>query len=86
LGEPLFIGSHRFIVSRGASGCAAEDIRDQPGCRKTAKKTKDKAFARSVNRQEIVLVVVGVGGSCNLNGLQRLFLAVLYKNCIGFRQ
>ena len=27
---------------------------DQPGCRKIAKKTKDKAFARSVNRQEIV--------------------------------
>jgi predicted hydrolase (HD superfamily) len=27
---------------------------DQPGYRKTAKKTKDKAFARSVNRQEIV--------------------------------
>ena len=27
---------------------------DRPGYRKTAKKTKDKAFARSVNRQEIV--------------------------------
>ena len=26
----------------------------QSGCRKIAKKTKDKAFARSVNRQEIL--------------------------------
>jgi predicted hydrolase (HD superfamily) len=26
----------------------------QSGCRKTAKKTKDKAFARSVNRQDIL--------------------------------
>ena len=25
-----------------------------PGCRKNAKKTKDKAFARSVSRQDII--------------------------------
>ena len=28
--------------------------REQSDCRKTAKKTKDKAFARSVNRQDIL--------------------------------
>ncbi len=26
----------------------------QPGCRKSSKKTKDKAFARSVSRQDII--------------------------------
>jgi predicted hydrolase (HD superfamily) len=31
-----------------------EEFRDQPGCRKTEKNTKDKTFARSVNRQESV--------------------------------
>jgi predicted hydrolase (HD superfamily) len=34
-------------------GCADEELVGQPGCRKTAKKTKDKAFARSVSRQDI---------------------------------
>jgi hypothetical protein len=34
--------------------CFAEGLRDRPGCRETKKKTKDKALARSVNRQEII--------------------------------
>src|ERR1017187_122460 len=39
-------------VRRGP--CVGEGLLAQPGCRKTAKKTKDKAFARSVNRQDII--------------------------------
>ena len=31
-----------------------EGLMAQPGCRKTATKTKDKTFARSVSRQDIV--------------------------------
>jgi predicted hydrolase (HD superfamily) len=33
---------------------SGQESRVQPGCRKIAKKTKDKAFARSVSRQDII--------------------------------
>ncbi len=37
-----------------AGCCVGEELKEYPGCRKTARRTTDKAFARSVNRQEIV--------------------------------
>ena len=37
-----------------ARGYVGEGLIDQPGCRKNEKTTKDKAFARSVSRQDII--------------------------------
>ena len=48
--------NHLTAVFNGKlpGGDVCEGLKDQLACRKTLKKMKDKAFARSVNRQDII--------------------------------